>query len=184
MKDDLRYKYKIKRKYFMHSQREVADGAIHDTFFELYGDRKSFFIYNSFGSEADTKSIISALIILGKDVYLPKTVGDKMYAVKYDGCEEHLVKSNLGIYEPQGEEYDGDFDVVVVPLLAINSRGYRLGYGGGYYDKFLKNTKAIKVGIGYSLQITDEFEEDEWDVPLDAFICEKGVYGFGTAYKI
>jgi 5-formyltetrahydrofolate cyclo-ligase len=183
MKDELRYKYKIKRKYFMYSRREVADGAIFDTFFELYGDKKSFFIYYSFGSEADTHAIIKELINANKQVYLPKVEGDNMYPVRYFGEEENLVKSSFGVKEPCGQPYFGDFDVIVVPLLAVNSNGYRLGYGGGYYDKFLKQSRGIKAGIGYALQLTDEFVQDEWDVPLDVFICERGVYNFGQLDK-
>jgi 5-formyltetrahydrofolate cyclo-ligase len=176
MKDELRYKYKIKRKYFQHAVREVADGAIFDLFFELFGERDSFFIYNSISSEADTHAIIKELLNRGKRVYLPKVVGDTMEMVAYFGGETE--QGAFGIEEPKGQAYLGDVDVAIIPLLAVNSRGYRLGYGGGYYDKFLKNRNCLKAGIGYYLQITDEFEEDEWDVPLDIYICEKGVYSF------
>lgn len=85
----------------------------------------------------------------------------------------------FGIAEPQGQAFAGDFDVVVAPLLAVNSGGYRLGYGGGYYDKFMKNTNAVKAGLGYAFQMTDEFEEDGWDIPLDSYVCERGIYTFG-----
>jgi 5-formyltetrahydrofolate cyclo-ligase len=178
MKDDLRYKYKIKRKYFQHSIREVADGCISDTFLEYFKDKQSFFIYYSFGSEADTHSLINNLLEMGKSVYLPRVEGENMVAVSYFGGE--LKKSSLGTDEPTGEQYNGDIDVVVCPLLAINSKGYRLGYGGGYYDRFLKNSNSIKVGLGYFLQLTDEFEEDSWDEPMHLFICERGVYKFGN----
>ena len=66
-----------------------------------------------------------------------------------------------------------------MPLLAVNPRGYRLGYGGGYYDRYLKDARTLKVGLGYSFQLTEEFEEDGWDQPLDEFICERGIYRFG-----
>ena len=69
---------------------------------------------------------------------------------------------------------------MVIPLLAVNSNGYRIGYGGGYYDRYLKdirtkNTK--KVGYGYHFQLT-EFTADEWDEPLDFFVNEEGVTEF------
>jgi 5-formyltetrahydrofolate cyclo-ligase len=172
----LRYKFKIKRKYFQHSIRDVADGCIKDNFFELAQNCNSFFIYYSFGSEADTHGIIDELLAMGKKLYLPRVDGDQMVAVEYSGGE--LIKSKMGIEEPVGQPYLGDFDMIIVPLLAINPDGYRLGYGGGFYDKFLKDRQCLKVGLGYSLQLTDEFKEDKWDVPLDKFICEKGVYNF------
>ena len=68
----------------------------------------------------------------------------------------------------------------LIPLLAVNSRGYRLGYGGGYYDRFLKGAAAVKVGIAYDFQLTDEFEEDGWDEPLDLLITERGIYRFAN----
>jgi 5-formyltetrahydrofolate cyclo-ligase len=183
MKDELRYKYKIKRKYFQHAVREVADGAIYDLFFELFLDKDSFLIYNSFGSEADTHKIIDELLRRGKQVYLPKVVKKDMVAVRYTGGADELKEGAYGIYEPQGQAFEGDIDVVVIPLLAVNKKGFRLGYGGGYYDRFLKDKNCLKVGIGYYLQVTDEFEENEWDVPLDIFICEKGVMYFEQENK-
>ncbi len=179
MKDELRYKYKVKRKYFQHSRREVADGAIRDNFLAQFSDKNNFFIYYSFGAEADTKILIASLISLGKRVFLPRVEGEDMVAVEYRAGEP-LKKSALGTREPQGQACDeGLIEVVAAPLLAVNSRGYRLGYGGGYYDRFFKKTTAIKAGIGYDFQLTDEFAEDEWDEPLDIFISEKGIYRFG-----
>lgn len=179
MKEQLRYKYKIKRKYFQHSAREVADGAIADCFFALFVKETRFFIYNSFGSEADTHAIVDELIKRGKQVYLPRVEGEEIVPVRYDGDRQSLKEGAFKILEPAGQAYGGGFDAIIVPLLAINSRGYRLGYGGGFYDRFLKDKQCLKVGLGYYLQLTDEFIEDGWDVPLDYFICEKGVYDFG-----
>ena len=178
MKDELRYKYKIKRKYFQHSRREVADGAISDNVVALFGDKNTFLIYYSFGSEADTKKLIDRLISLGKRVFLPRVEGKNMVAAEY--CAEGLKKSALGVCEPQGQAYEGQIDVIICPLLAVNSRGYRVGYGGGYYDRYLKNSTAVKAGIGYDFQLTDEFEEDGWDEPLDILITERGIYRFGN----
>lgn len=179
MKDEIRYKYKIKRKYFQHSRREVADGAICDNVLALFSGMDCFFIYNSFGAETDTKNIIASLISRGKRVLLPRVEGDEMVPVEYREGDE-LAKSAFGVYEPQGQAYTGKIDVVIVPLLAVNSRGYRLGYGGGYYDRFLKGAAAVKVGIAYDFQLTDEFEEDGWDEPLDLLITERGIYRFAN----
>ena len=77
-----------------------------------------------------------------------------------------------------GQPYAGVPEVTVVPLLAVNGRGFRLGYGGGFYDRYLKGSATIKVGLGYAFQLTDELSPDEWDEPLDMFICERGVYHF------
>ena len=179
-KDELRYKYKIKRKYFQHSAREVADGAICDIFLSALGGYESFFIYHSFGAEADTHAIIAKLLSLGKRVYLPRVEDENMVAVRYLGNEDGLVKNRYGIFEPTGQASEEEIDVCVAPLLAVNPQGFRLGYGGGYYDRFFSaNKNTIKVGLGYFLQYAEDFTADEWDEPLDKFICERGIIDFG-----
>lgn len=180
MKERLRYKYKIKRKYFQHSAREVADGAISDIISTAFAQSDSFFIYYSYGSEADTRALISRLLAAGKSVYLPRVEGETIVPVRYFGDESTLVKNGYGISEPQGQAYEGRIEVCITPLLAVNSKGFRLGYGGGYYDRyFAANPQILKVGAGYFLQYTDEFCEEEFDKPLDLFVCERGIINFG-----
>ncbi len=180
MKDGLRYKYKIKRKYFQHSAREVADGAISDCVLRLFADKKSFFIYCSYAGEADTHGLIARLLAEDKRVFLPRVEGDKIVPVPYSGDDGGLVKNRYGISEPAGQAYGGQIDVCIAPLLAVNSRGYRLGYGGGYYDRYFNATPdVLRCGLGYFLQYTDEFEEQEFDEPLDLFVCERGIIDFG-----
>lgn len=179
-KGELRYKYKIKRKYFRYSAREVADGAIYDTFFSALGGYESFFIYYSFGAEADTHAIIAKLLSLGKRVYLPRVEGGNMVAVRYFGKEDGLIKNRFGIFEPTGQASEEEIEVCVAPLLAVNPQGYRLGYGGGYYDRFFKaDKKVLKIGLGYSLQYAEDFTAETHDEPLDKFICERGIIDFG-----
>ena len=174
MKKELRTKFRQARRLFDGSMRKECDGLIASAFLSEHGKYGSFFIYNSFGDEADTHKITAQLLAMGKSVYLPRVEGKNIVAVPYGA----LKKGAYGIEEPTGEPYFGRIDVAVVPLLAINSRGYRLGYGGGYYDRFLKQTDILKVGLGYFFQLTDEFTEDEWDEPLDSFVCERGIYRF------
>lgn len=179
MKEELRYKYKIKRRYFQHSAREVADGAIADTLLEAFGAFDSFLIYHSYGSEADTHALIERLLDCGKSVFLPRVNGKDVVPVRYLGKADELVKNSYGIYEPKGQAYNGQIDICITPLLAVNSKGYRLGYGGGYYDRyFSSHPQVLKVGIGYFLQYTDEFIEEDGDVPLDIFVCERGIINF------
>lgn len=184
MKAELRYKYRIKRKYFQHSAREVADGAIADIILQAFADRGSFLVYYSFESEADTHGIIARLLEADKRVYLPKTVNGKIYPVRYFGESEELEKGAHGNTEPKGQACDSEeaesIEVCLTPLLAVNSRGYRLGYGGGCYDRFFEENKDIlRVGVGYFLQYTDEFIEEANDRRLDMFVCERGIIYFG-----
>ncbi len=174
MKDELRYKLKIKRKYFQGVRREVADENILYNFLSAFGGYQTFFIYNSFGSEASTKVIISALIAAGKSVFLPRVEGENIVPVPVGETADGA----FGIAEPIGQAYEGEIDVTAVPLLAVNERGYRIGYGKGFYDRFLKGRSTVKVGLGYAFQI-ENFTEDTWDEPLDEFLTEKGIFYFG-----
>lgn len=169
---------RAERKNFAPSDRKSADVRIADNLVAALSDRQSFFVYHSYGSEADTHALISWLLALGKPVYLPRVEGSEMSAVRYTPSTP-LIKSPMGISEPQGEAFGGDIGVVILPLLAVNSRGYRLGYGGGYYDRYLsRHAASLKVGIGYGFQLVGDAFEEEWDIPLDMFVCERGIIKF------
>ena len=96
----------------------------------------------------------------------------------------HLVTNQWRIPEPDpltSEKILPDsIDIVLVPLLAFDRRGYRVGYGGGYYDRFLPQTRPDCIKMGLSLfEEMDEIEDiDEYDIPLDACITPERVYNF------
>ena len=177
MKSELRKKFSAVRRALAPEARAAADRAICSRFLELFGDRHKFFVYMSKGAEADTRNLIEALISRGKRVFLPVTEGEEMFAVEYN-VNTPLIMSNFGTLEPKGPHYIRDIDVAVVPLLAVDGRGVRLGYGGGYYDRFLSARPMLRVGIGYSLQLAEGLPADEWDEPLDIFISEREVITF------
>lgn len=174
-KDGIRQKLKIKRRYFSGVRREFANGCISDNFLAAYGEYESFLVYNSFGDEADTKALIKALLSLGRQVYLPRIEGENIVAVPYGKTR----RGAFGIDEPEGQAYFGNIDVTVIPLLAVNERGFRAGYGKGFYDRYLKDRLTQRVGLGYFFQI-DDFKEDERDERLNSFVCERGIFYYGT----
>lgn len=174
-KNEVRQKLKIARRLFQGVARESADGAVFENFMAAYSSRKSFFIYNSFADEADTKALSAALYGMGKRVCLPRVEGENIVPAPYG---DKMKKGAFGVFEPLGQAVCADFEVTVVPLLAVNSRGYRVGYGKGFYDRYLSAAKTLKVGLGYYFQLED-FDEDGWDQPLDAFVCERGIFYFG-----
>lgn len=131
-----------------------------------------FFVYNSFGTETDTHKLIRRLISLKKIVCIPRVEGDKMVAVPYS---DKIKISRFGILEPYGDEYRGDIDVAIMPLLAVDCKGARLGYGGGYYDKFLRDKDILKVGYCFDFQVIDEVPSFNHDVKVDMIITEKRV---------
>lgn len=102
--------------------------------------------------------------------------GDELEHSKINSTNE-LVKNTLGILEPK-ENLKIDtrkIDLILVPLLGVDIRGNRLGYGKGYYDKFLQTAEALKIGLAFEEFVLDEIPSEKHDVKLDGFITEKGV---------
>lgn len=170
MKDEVRRNMRRLRSLFKGDDRTKSDKSITQNFLAAFGNYNSFFIYNSFGSETDTSAIINELIKRGKSVYLPRVEGGNIAPVPFGETRAGA----FGIAEPVGQAYSGEIEVTAIPLLAVNSRGFRAGYGKGFYDRYLKGAKTVKVGLCYNYQIA-EFKQDEWDEPLDFLVTESGV---------
>lgn len=134
----------------------------------------SICVYLPIGTEVDTKEIIDGLALLGKKIYAPKTINDTdMVALKFESFED-CTKGNFNIPEPRGEEIAKEkLDLILVPMVAYNKNRARIGYGKGYYDRFIpKNSKTI--GLAFSCQEQD-FLPDSHDKTLDIIVTEKGV---------
>ena len=86
----------------------------------------------------------------------------------------------MGILEPKDGEEVLDVDLTITPGLAFDKEGYRLGYGGGFYDKFFAKVDTIRMGIGYSEQIVDEVVHEEYDKKLNYLLTDKGIIEFGA----
>lgn len=144
----------------------------------FYRESENLFIYVSFGSEADTHRIIEKAIKDNKTVYVPKVINrtEGMAAVKINSISE-LKASRFGMLEPEiisEEAKPWQLDLMIIPGLAFDKRGGRLGYGAGYYDRFLSEAKAeaYKIGIAYSCQIIDEVPMEEKDFFIDSIITD------------
>ena len=145
------------------------------TCFPLFGEEESFFVYLSFGSEVSTKGLIRALLARGKKVCVPRIEGGVMRSVPY---REPLEAGAYGILQPQGGE-ETTCRVALTPLLAVDGEGYRLGYGGGYYDKyFALHPDVLRVGLAYAGQAVEGLPREQTDMPLHAVVTEKGVMRF------
>lgn len=181
-KDKSQLRREMKERRRAASDRASRDAEIFGHFFSLpkVTDSNKFFIYMSFGSEADTRAIIAELIKRGKEVYLPRVEGRDMVFVRYTG--QALQKNVYGIEEPAGAGVKEGADVIVLPMLAADRQLHRLGYGGGYYDRFLQNEEhALKIGICYDFQRTDELFAQEYDIPADVLVTDRKIYGKDNA---
>ena len=148
---------------------------ITESLFDIKGfaDFSTYFVYNSFRGEAPTNEIINRLKSMGKTVLYPLTVGDTMFAVKPES--ENFIKDKFGVYVPEKYSIIDNVDVVIVPLVACDTNLNRIGFGKGYYDRFLRNRQCLKIGICHDFQVVDVLEPKELDVPLDIIITEKRI---------
>lgn len=106
-----------------------------------------------------------------KNFYIPKVEGKEMHFYKLDE-KTKLVRSKFGILEPtSGDISDHKIDFMIVPALAISKERYRIGYGGGYYDKFIgKNNLKHKVGVIFDFQEVENIPIEHFDQQLDYYI--------------
>ena len=139
-----------------------------------YFQKNSFFVFLSVGAEAETSEIISALLSADKQVLVPRIVGGVMRAVPYSKDLELF----CGIPQPKTGE-DHVAEVALTPLLAFDEEGYRLGYGGGYYDKyFASHPKVLRVGLAFAGQARAHIAHEAHDMRLHAIVTERGCYDF------
>ncbi len=141
-----------------------------------------FMLYVDFRNEVATREIISDLLDLGKEVYLPVTLKyEKKLIPKRIFSLDDLVFGAYGILEPRIDAPTIDnslLDVVIVPGSVFDKNGYRTGYGGGYYDRFLESTDALKVGVCFDFQLVDDVFPEEHDKKMDFIITEKNFLNF------
>ena len=135
---------------------------------DIYKRSKKIFTYISFGSEVDTKKFINYAISDNKDIYVPKTdkVNKEMLAIKINSLNNMNVdKSKIG----------DKFDLIIMPGVAFDKNGNRIGYGGGYYDKYISkiNDKCVKLALAYELQIVENIKSEIHDIKVDFIITNK-----------
>ena len=143
---------------------------------EQYKKSKIIMFYVSFNSEVNTHDMIREAL-KNKIIVVPKVQFNEIepsVIIDFD----NLIASKFGILEPieiMKIAYK-NIGLVLVPGIAFDKEGHRLGYGLGFYDKFLaKVPKAIKVGLAFDFQVVDRLPREEHDVPVDFIVTEKRV---------
>ncbi len=146
------------------------------------------FTYLSFGSEVDTTAIINKAFEMNKQVYIPKVEDNDMnfYLIpSLDG----LIKSKFGVLEPDSsihQRYVSSLSgnnlsakkLMLIPGLAFDKSGNRVGYGAGYYDRFLgrhSQTEWIKIALAYEFQIMEQLTTNKFDIPTESVVSSEGV---------
>jgi len=143
--------------------------------------------YLAFGREVATRELIAQALLAGKRVVLPRTVtGERRLALHAVDDLHGLVPGPYGILEPSASlpEVDpAEVDVFLTPGLAFDTRGGRLGYGAGYYDRLLAGAPGWRIGLAYALQLLPRVPMGPTDIPLDLLVTERGAIDCALARR-
>ncbi|MBM7577588.1 5-formyltetrahydrofolate cyclo-ligase [Jeotgalibacillus terrae] len=128
------------------------------------------------GDEIDTHHLINQALSDGKKVCVPRCEPEgKKLIFHYIQSLNDAVPSFYGLLEPEPHlqvAQKSEIDLVIVPGLAFSSEGYRIGFGGGYYDRFLADYRGDTISMAYSFQLTAEEFEEEYDIPVKKIMTE------------
>ena len=168
MKKELRQTVLSQMKSLSGKDKEQADSWLTQHLFQsrAYQEAHVIATYLSMPHEVSTTAFIKQAQLDNKRVLVPKTYGQgRMIFVDYD--ESRLQKSSFGLMEPTSEEAveKTEIDLIHVPGVVFNSQGFRIGYGGGYYDRYLVDFAGASISSIYSFQQSD-FEPDYHDIAV------------------
>lgn len=177
MKNDLRRQFKAKRANIAHKAEKDRLICAHFLSSALYKNTEQILCYSSMGSEPDTFDIIRCAMEDGKKLLLPrcedKNGNMNFYLIK-DASD--LVTGTFGIKEPDIKKCEPVFEftnaLCVVPGLTFDKKGYRLGYGKGYYDRFLEKFTIKSAGLCYNELISESIPADEYDRPVNYIVTD------------
>ena len=178
-KNVLRNRFKERRRLMTQNRKALADHRIAVRLRTLlcYRRAKTVLAYVSMPIEVGTREIIKKALSDGKRVAVPRCVPGtrEMEFYVIDSLDE-LLPGTFGVLEPapnpEKRLYDFSHSICVVPALACDRTGYRLGYGGGYYDRFLRDYPGEKVLILYKCCLVPILWHGRYDVPVDRIVTE------------
>ena len=177
MKSKLRKQVLHEMKAVPQKQKIAMDQALTERFLNhpVYREAKVVATYLSFPHEFQTQGLIEQALKDDKKVLIPKTYPKgRMEFVVYD--PQQLKKTSFGLLEPQGDLKVVDasqIDLIHVPGLAFTTEGYRIGYGGGYYDRYLEHFTGHTLSTVYPCQI-QEFNLEDHDIPVQEVLIYEG----------
>ena len=177
MKAESRKQVLQKMKALPREQKQAMDQALTERFLKhpFYQEAKVIATYLSFPHEFQTQELIEQALKDGKNVLIPKTCPKgRMDFVVYD--PQQLVKTSFGLLEPQGDLEVVDvsqIDLIHVPGLVFTTEGYRIGYGGGYYDRYLEHFSGHTLSTIYPCQV-QQFMPENHDIPVQEVLIDEG----------
>ncbi len=173
-KAELRSEMEAARQRLSRTERNQLAERICQTLWDLIElrDVKVVHSYLTMGKEVNVLPLLQRLLDAGITVVAPKTLRKRQMTNLVVHSLQDMEPGVFGTYHPKDAvEYQGNYDLIIVAGLAFDKAGYRLGYGGGYYDTFLaKHPEAWKVGVGYPVQLRDKVPVETHDICLDQVV--------------
>ncbi len=187
LKTRLRTQYRSIREQMDPAVREQADESIAVTVRKLwqYRESKQILVYVSTPIEVDTRRIICRALADGKRVAVPRCIPDTRYMeFYYIQSLDDLQPGTFGVLEPAPDPKnlvtDTNNSMCLIPAFSYDFTGFRLGYGKGYYDRFLANYQGHMIGICYSACIRRYLPHGRFDRPVQLLVTEKYIRRTGT----
>lgn len=178
-KNEIRRKIKAMRSMLLESEKKSAADEVfrHLEQTVAFMLASKILMYHSLPDELPTREFLKKWKDK-KDFYLPRVNGVNLEILPYN--ESRLELGAFHIEEPTGEDTvdAAEMELIIVPAVAYDRRGNRLGRGKGFYDRLLATTKATKIGIAYEFQIFDEIPSETHDIPMDYVITQRSVLRF------
>lgn len=173
------------RKNLSEDERVQKSLSITDRLFEIpeFIECKNVLIYASYNNEVDTDRVVLRAMLKGKNIYMPKVNGEEMDFYRVFSLDE-LAPGAFGIREPYDIEhlkFEGAPETVcILPMAVFDEEGNRIGYGKGYYDKYLSRIDVdYMIGLAFECQKSDvNIDADEYDRRLHMAVTEADVYRF------
>lgn len=176
MKTEIRKAALARRRALTIDERRTFSAQIAEKLFAAreYKNAEHIMCYASYNCEVETEKICERILADKKTLYLPRCISDnKMVCCRVDSLSE-LCRGRFGILEPTGEAVSPQIlELVIVPLAAFDMNLGRIGYGGGFYDRFLPKTKAKRLALAFDVQKTHCAAFEDTDVLMDMIITER-----------
>jgi 5-formyltetrahydrofolate cyclo-ligase len=157
---------------------EIASGKIQNRLKKIYAfkNAQKIGVYYPIGSEILTQGIIQELLSNAKEVFLPKVIDDKIEFRRITDFS-NLERGSFDIMEPNDDcKPDNKLDVILVPTVAITPEGVRLGYGHGFYDRFLAENETTTISLTLEKQIVKHIPRTEHDKIIDWIVTEDKIF--------
>ena len=147
-----------------------------------YKNSKVIGLYKSLESEVNTADFLNYFLVDGKIVAFPKVKGNALVFYKIDGANDTFEKSKFGVYEPKGNKeklvQDSDIDLLIVPGICFDKFKNRVGFGKGFYDRFLAKTNVKNIAICFEEQVIKNgtIKTTKEDIRVQKIITEENIY--------